>query len=261
MDIQPTAPPIHENERVMHTLIELWGLQMDSTSDSSRAYNSLHETGCLRQRDSFYKWLLSLLHLQPGQRVLDVSCGQGVLLDFAAQKGLFASGLDFSPQAIAATAQRAPAAVVSVANAEQLPYADNSFDYITNIGSLEHYFHPWWAIRETARVLRPDGCALFLLPNTFGLLGNILQVWRTGDVFDDGQPLQRYGTNAQWRKLLELNGLFVTRIAKYEREVPRTWTDLRWYMRHPHKWGRVLLSPLIPQNLSSFLIYLCRKAS
>ena len=101
---------------------------------------------------------------------------------------------------------------------------------------------------------------MILLPNTFGLLGNVLHVWRTGDVYDDGQPLQRYGTNAQWRKLLELNGLQIVKTIRYEREGPRTWGDLVWYLRRPHRLGRVLLAPLIPKNLSSFLVYLCRKA-
>jgi len=260
MAVQQIPGQPDANERLMRELVELRGRHINSTLDTLYEYDTLHDAGYLRQRDSFYKWLLSLLHPCPGQTLLDVSCGQGTLLHFAAQAGLNAVGLDLSPAAVMTAVQQAPSVDVSVADAEQLPYANRTFDYVTNVGSLEHYFHPHWAVREMARVLRLDGLGLILLPNTFGLLSNIIHVWRKGDVFDDGQPLQRYGTNAQWRKLLESNGLLVIRAIKYEREWPRTWKDLRWYMLHPHKLGRVFLSLLIPLNLSSFLVYLCQRS-
>jgi len=248
------------NERLMRSLVELRGRNIDSSWDSSHAYDDLHDAGMLRQRDSFYIWLLSLLHPRPGQTLLDVSCGQGILLRFARQAGLCVIGLDLSPFAAAAASRTANPASVSVADAESLPYANASFDYVTNIGSLEHYFAPSRAVREMARVLHPQGRALILLPNTFGLLGNIAHAWRTGEVFDDGQPLQRYGTSGQWRRLLELNGLHVECTKKYERAWPRTLHDLAWYVLHPHKFARTLLSLFVPTNLSSFLVYLCSSA-
>jgi SAM-dependent methyltransferase len=249
-----------ENERLLRTLVELRGQHIGSATDSCRSYDELHTVGYLRQRDSFYKWILSLLPARRGQSLLDVSCGQGPLVHFALQAGLHALGLDISASAIAIASQQVAPALVSVANAEQLPYAANTFDYVTNIGSIEHYFSPHLAIREMARVLHPEGLALILLPNTFGLLGNVLHVWRTGDVFDDGQPLQRYGTYAQWLRLLELNGLCVAKTIGYEREWPRTWADLSWYMLRPYRFGRAVLASFIPTNLSSHLIYLCQKA-
>ena len=249
-----------ENARLMRALVELRGSRIASPADSANSYDELHAEGRLRLRDSFYMWLLSLLGPKPGQTLLEISCGQGLLLRAATEKGLRTAGLDLSPSAVQIARRRAPTAMVSVADAEQLPYPNDAFDYLTNIGSLEHYFHPSRAIRDMARVLRPGGVALILLPNTFGLLGNVLYVWRRGEVFDDGQPLQRYGTRGQWHRLLEMNGLQVTRTVKYEREWPRTWEDLLWYALRPYKMGRALLTPLIPTNLASFLVYLCRKA-
>jgi ubiquinone/menaquinone biosynthesis C-methylase UbiE len=260
MDRGRCGQRVRTADRLLAGLVELRGRQIDSVDDSARRYDELHAHGHLRQRDSFYIWLLSLLDPKPGQRLLDLSCGQGTLLHFAAAAGLHTTGLDLSPLAVQATAEAVPGSVVSVADAQRLPYADRTFDFATNIGSLEHYFRPHLAVREMARVLRPDGLALVLLPNTFGLLGNILHVWRTGDVFDDGQPLQRYGTVAQWRALLEAYGLRVTATIKYERAWPRTWNDLAWYLLRPHKLGRAFLARLIPLNLTSFLVYRCEKA-
>jgi SAM-dependent methyltransferase len=257
----PTGPQkLDEEERLMRAFVELRGQSIDSSLDSLRAYDDLHDTGSLRQRDSFYIWLVDLLNPRPGQTLLDVSCGQGTLLHFASKAGLRATGLDLSPLAAAIASRQIRPGTVSVADAERLPYASDSFDHVTNIGSLEHYFAPAQAVREMARVLRPDGRALILLPNTFGLLGNIAHVWRTGEVFDDRQPLQRYGTNGQWRRLLERNGLSIAHTFKYERAWPRTPQDLAWYALHPHRLVRTALSLAIPTNLSSFLVYLCSNA-
>ncbi len=252
------GPPPGDNERLLRGLVEIWGQGIVTAGDSAQDYDVLHAQGRLRQRASFYKWLLGLLDAQPGQQLLDISCGQGALLAFAAQAGLRATGLDLAASALATAARVVPAGLC-LANAEQLPFPADRFDLVTNVGSVEHYFRPAVAVQEAARVLRPEGLALILLPNTFGLLGNVLHVWRTGDVFDDGQPLQRYGTPGQWCRLLEMNGLAVQRTVKYEREWPRTWPDAAWYARRPYKLIRAALSAAIPTSLASFLIYLCRK--
>jgi ubiquinone/menaquinone biosynthesis C-methylase UbiE len=253
--------PTTGKQRILHEMVEIRRESIDSPVDSVRDYDELHTEGRLVQRDSFYWWLLGLLSPRPGQLLLDVSCGQGALVRFATEVGLLSAGLDLSDAAVAEAAQQSPSALVSLADAERLPFGDNTFDHVTNIGSVEHYFDPPRAVGEMARVLRPDGLGLVLLPNTFGLLGNIIHVMRTGDVFDDGQPLQRYGTNAQWQRLLEQNGLRVARVVKYERARPRTWGDLKWYLRRPWRFGRVLAAPLIPRNLTSFLVYLCEKVN
>jgi SAM-dependent methyltransferase len=246
---------------LMQGMVEIRGKHIESIEASLAAYDRLHSTGYLRQKDSFYRWLTGLLRPSPGKRLLDISCGQGGVLHFAVEVGMQTFGLDLSPAAVTKVKELNLGAAVNVGDAERLPFGDNTFDYITNIGSLEHYFRPCDAVQEMSRVLQSDGLACVLLPNTFGLLGNILHVWRTGDVFDDGQPLQRYATLRQWQRLLEENGLCVTRVIKFEREWPRTWADIQWYLLRPHKLVRIILSKFIPINLASFLVFLCCKAN
>lgn len=41
--------------------------------------------------------------------------------------------------------------------AEELPFADKSFDCVTMLSSLEHFLNPAYAFSETHRVLREDG--------------------------------------------------------------------------------------------------------
>ena len=257
----PPSPHKEHQDWLTRGLVEIRGRHLDSTEASQAAYDRLHGAGHLQQQDSFYKWLVSLSHASPGQSLLDVSCGQGGILKFATIAHLETFGLDFSLQAVRRVRELDSRLAATVGDAEHLPFGDHSFDHVYNIGSLEHYFHPGHAVQEMSRVLKPDGTACILLPNTFGLLGNIIHVWRTGDVFDDGQPLQRYGTLKQWQNLLEQNGLCIIRVVKYERAWPRTWADLRWYCLRPYRLVRVALSTLIPISLSSFLVFLCRKTN
>jgi len=226
---------------------------------SKGAYDSIYSEVGIRQLDSFYRWILRLLRAQPGRRLLDVACGEGSLPRLAALMGLEAHGLDLSEVAIRIAVGEASAAL-AVADGERLPYADASFNYVTSIGSLEHYLHPLQGVKEMARVLAPDGLALVLLPNTFSLLGNVWTAFCTGWPVDDGQPIQRYATRCQWQALLEEGGLVVERTAKYEREWPTSLADFRWYLSQPKALIRLLLTPFIPLNLASCFIYLCRRA-
>jgi len=129
------------------------------------------------------------------------------------------------------------------------------------LGSLEHYLHPDEGVREISRVLKKDGLACILLPNLFGLLGNVKHVWETGNIFDDGQPIARYATRNEWSVLLERNGLVPHRVLRYEREFPRTLSDLAWFLRHPSKILRLIVMFLIPLNLANNFVFLCVRAN
>jgi hypothetical protein len=100
-----------------------------------------------------------------------------------------------------------------------------------------------------------------LLPNTFGLLGNVWTALRTGRTFDGGQPIQRYAAHREWQDLLEAGGLTITRTVKYERVWPRSLADVRWYLKHPKDLIRLLLSPFVPLNWANYFVYLGGKAT
>ncbi len=245
------------------------------TRESQGAYDALYarafsgeQTG---QTPSRYLWLMELVDghrsdrgaTTPSRRptLLDVSSGNGYLLQAADQHGWRAMGLELSPVGIRQTALRASGTPVVCGDAEALPFAVGAFDCVTNIGSVEHYRHPAQSVAEMARVLAPDGLALILVPNAYGLVGNIQYVWRHGDVFLDEQPIQRYGTRGAWQRLLEANGLRVERVVGYDREWPRTWADFRHLLRRPLKLVRAALGRLIPVNLADSLVFLCRRAA
>ena len=227
--------------------------------ETRAAYDELYRSRSLQHPDGYYRWLVGLLHPQPGHRLLDIACGEGVLLNWARRAGLEAWGLDLSSEAIAVAREQAPGVHLLVGNGEHLPFPAGFFEYITSIGSLEHYENPQQGMREIARLLSLSGRACILLPNTFGLLWNINYVRRTGDICDDGQPIQRYATRMQWQRMLECNGLQVTQVLPYDRAFPVSRRDWLWFLRRPHKFlSTLLVRALMPVNLASCLVFLCR---
>ncbi len=229
--------------------------------DSKAAYDDIYAEEGLSQLLSFYLWYLEQLDLGREGRLLDVSCGSGEVVHLARERGLEAHGVDISFQAVQ-RARRADARVhLTAAAGERLPYADASFDYLTNIGSLEHFLDPAQGVREMARVLRSGGRAFILVPNTFSLTTNIWHAFRTGETSIDDQPIQRYAARADWQRLLEQNGLRVYKTIKYERIWPRRRSDWGYYLRRPKELVRLLAAPFIPLNLAFCFIFFCEKDS
>jgi SAM-dependent methyltransferase len=77
--------------------------------------------------------------LKPSMRILDVGCGKGYLLYEFTQilPGIEVAGLDVSAYAIeAAKVEVKP--FLSIGRAEDLPYADASFDFVISLGTLHN---------------------------------------------------------------------------------------------------------------------------
>ena len=229
----------------------------DSVSDH-QAYDEIYRDSPIQQLDSFYQWALELARTQKGQRLLDISCGTGRLVHFARQHGVQAIGVDLAENALHLGQRQERRGAFVGGDAELLPFKSDSFDRVVNLGSIEHYAAPATGIREISRVLRRDGLAIILVPNTFGYQ-QVLYAWRRGDVLDDGQPLQRYGTRRVWRQLLEQNGLTIQRVLKYQSIYPRTAPDLIWYLRRPRKLFQLLVSPLVPVNAGNCFVFVCAR--
>jgi SAM-dependent methyltransferase len=239
-------------------MLEIRHDKIHSRRDTQSAYNEIYSQQGILLRDSFYLWLIDQLEPQRGKTLADISCGQGRLVTLAERKGLHAFGIDFAVGAVRKGQSETPQAGWVVGDGEELPFEDHSVDYVTHIGSLEHYIHPHLGAQEIARILRSGGKACVLLPNAYGLLGNIHHVWATGDIFDDGQPLQRYATRHSWESLLQDNGLRVDKVVGYnEIEFPRYFQDFLHLIKKPRKIARLAISGFIPLNLSNHLVYIC----
>lgn len=104
----------------------------------------------------------------PGQRILDIGCGDGSLVRFFAKSGAHATGVDINADVLArARAGRQVAdETFTEARGETLPFLDSSFDSAVYFNALHHVpiAVQGRALREAARVLRPGGTLLVVEP-------------------------------------------------------------------------------------------------
>src|SRR5512134_552654 len=126
--------------------------------DAAQAYEALMVPAL------FGQWAAKVAdaaQIRPGQRVLDVACGTGVLArEAAARTGPtgFVAGLDPSPGMLEVAAHLAPAVDWRQGVAESLPFPDHSFDAVVCQFGLMFFRDRREALRQAVRVLTPDGC-------------------------------------------------------------------------------------------------------
>ena len=113
----------------------------------------------LGQDPRWRRFLVSRIEAGPGDRVLDVATGTGaVARELIRRYGCTVVGLDQSPEMLAEARRRLGDEVELVeGRAEELPFADASFDALTFTYLLRYVDDPAATLRELARVVRPGG--------------------------------------------------------------------------------------------------------
>lgn len=111
----------------------------------------------------FAQWVPTLLRharVAPGQQVLDVACGTGVVARAASEvvgAGGRVSGVDLNPAMVEVARECAPGIDWRVADAAALPFDDASFDAALCQSALFFFPDPAQACREMTRVVRTGG--------------------------------------------------------------------------------------------------------
>ncbi len=96
----------------------------------------------------------------PGDRVLDVACGTGVLTRAAAARaspGGVVTGLDLNPGMLAVARRLNPELRWQEGSAEALPFPEQAFDAVVSQFGLMFVPRPVLALQEMMRVLAPSG--------------------------------------------------------------------------------------------------------
>ena len=102
-----------------------------------------------------------------GKRLLEIGCGLGTdLLQFA-RAGAQVTGIDLTPASVDLARKRFSLYGIpgdfQVADAENLPFPDESFDVVYSFGVLHHTPDTQKAIDEAYRVLKPGGGIILML--------------------------------------------------------------------------------------------------
>ncbi len=234
--------------------------QFPSLSEISDSYDQRFGHEGLRESESFYRWVLHHLAPRKGTALLDVSCGEGHLLKWASRLyDVDGWGIDLSTVALQISQQQASRARLARCDGMALPFASHSFDYVANLGSLEHYADIPQGVREMVRVMKPDGMAAIQLPNSYYLGDVIWDVMRTGYGPTHQQPLEKFATAGEWKEILEEGGLRSQRVLAYNYRFPLRAADWQWYRVRPQRFLRLLIAPFVPFNLSYCFLFICHK--
>jgi SAM-dependent methyltransferase len=125
--------------------------------DAANAYEALMVPAL------FGRWaskLADAAQIRPGQRVLDVACGTGVLCREVTSRtgptGIVA-GLDPNPGMLEVARRLAPTLEWRQGVAESLPFGDQSFDAVVSQFGFMFFDDRREALREALRVLVPEG--------------------------------------------------------------------------------------------------------
>jgi len=102
-----------------------------------------------------------------GKKLLEIGCGLGTdLLQFA-QNGALVTGVDLTENSVSLAKKRfelyGQQGEFMVSDAENLPFAENSFDVVYSFGVLHHTPNTQKSIDEVYRVLKPQGKIVIML--------------------------------------------------------------------------------------------------
>ena len=114
-----------------------------------------------------------------GLRVLEIGVGTGADYLEWLKAGAVATGVDISRASLEQARRRCESAgfcpELRVADAEHLPFDDNTFDIVYSYGVMHHSPDTWQCVRQAYRVLKPGGIARMMLYHHPSLTG--LMLW------------------------------------------------------------------------------------
>ncbi|WP_299592102.1 class I SAM-dependent methyltransferase [uncultured Microbulbifer sp.] len=226
----------------------------------------------------------ALLNLEPGQRVLDLGCGEGrhaIHLMLTDDVEIF--GIDLSQQDIQTASERAAPFVSAgqqvgrlqfgVGNALQLPFADQFFDVVICSEVLEHIEDYQGVLEEINRVLKPGGIFTATVPAFFPEW----VCWKLSDAYHqvEGGHIRIF-REKQLRNSIEAMGhQYFARHKAHALHAPYWWLKCLFWGRDEHplisayhrllvwdlmqkprltRWVERLLNPLLGKSIALYFV-------
>ncbi len=131
----------------------------------AKHYDAVVDWGFLRTGSFYRRWAQQRHGLRPGMALLDVASGTGLMATAAAEilgGAAPITCIDPSEGMLNIARAKLPEARFFLGRAEELPFPDASFDFITMGYALRHVADLETPFREFRRVLRPGGKLLIL---------------------------------------------------------------------------------------------------
>jgi ubiquinone/menaquinone biosynthesis C-methylase UbiE len=126
----------------------------------------------------WYQIVLQFLPPVQGKRILEIACGRGGFSRLLGSRDASVCGADFSASAVAIAKEKllghptlADRVTYVQADAQNMPFEENSFDIVVSCETIEHVPDPRAAVREMYRVCKPGGTLYLTTPNYLNFMG------------------------------------------------------------------------------------------
>ena len=140
---------------LLDRIASYWDLRADGYSDS------IHMELSGETREQYRGWLLSALPEGDHLECLDMGCGPGFFTLILGQEGHHVTSADYSPEMLEYTRRNCEevglVAHTVRADAQNLPFEDNTFDFLCSRNLVWNLEKPEQAYSEWFRVLKPGG--------------------------------------------------------------------------------------------------------
>ena len=185
------------------------------------AFNAFEADGWEQRADGYHRFwatlttrviepLLDAAGVVPGTRVLDLASGPGYVAAACAVRGADVIGVDVAAEMVSLARRLRPEIDFRQANAEQLPFANGSFDAALANFLVPHVGRPEQVAAELARVVRPDGklaLSTWDVPERARLLGVLVDAAAEVGAqpppdLPPGLPFFRFSEESEFARLL-----------------------------------------------------------
>jgi SAM-dependent methyltransferase len=217
------------------------------------------------------RWKVDLTRHHPrvasARSVLDVGCGQGLVLEALRAPGRRLSGVEISDDAAASLVERGIEGSAVDLDTDRLPFGDGEFDVALCYDVIEHLFSPGRLVAEIRRVVRPGGALLLCVPNTLNLFNRLVFLsGRFVDIMDTSHHGEELFSNhirlfskSLFEQFLAASGLVVEERHFY---FPARLSDSRF--KAPPWLARIVTGPRLHERLPGAFalgfLYVCTPA-
>lgn len=206
-------------------------MNMKEEYDKNYFEKTAEDTGIIlkERRPLWRRWVKIIQKYKASGKLLDVGCGEGFFLAYAGRY-YDAHGIDISEYAIREAKYRANQVTISLGDATNLDYKNESFDIVTCFDLLEHLPDPQLAIQEFYRVLKNNGIVIIRVPNTDSIGARLKKEEWFGHRDKTHISLL---SNEEWIDLLKTNGFEILEVfydglwdTPYFKGIPKVLQDL-----------------------------------
>jgi ubiquinone/menaquinone biosynthesis C-methylase UbiE len=120
------------------------------------------------RHDFRIRYILKSIDNIKNAKILDVGCGKGGMVRILSKLGAQVHGIDISKELLK-EAKKIPLATIKIGSATDIPYPDDTFDYVISNEVIEHVPSTEKAIKEMSRVVKKGGKIILIDKNRWSL--------------------------------------------------------------------------------------------